>query len=337
MDSPVRPDRTEQLDRTLQRIYYGILSLILGFFVYFNIVAALGTIPAVCGICHAPAHTALEQSKHSDVGCTSCHAGNEPFGIVSQRLALARMIPAKLSGFYRKPVTALVPAKHCLGCHKPIESKVIESKGLRVSHKEIISAGYACGDCHSTVAHGKNAVRQNFAEVGKCLTCHNDTTASSECASCHVNDAKRDPSSRVLGAWQISHGENWRQTHGMDNLQTCQACHSKLYCSTCHKTELPHANSWIVSHGKEVKSSNEAAAGCTQCHSESLCKNCHSLEMPHPQSFLARHSSLVKKDGDKNCYQCHLKESCTRCHKYHAHPGIPEDKLKLLHKEAGLD
>jgi hypothetical protein len=123
----------------------------------------------------------------------------------------------------------------------------------------------------------------------------------------------------------------------MDNLNTCQACHSKFYCSTCHNTELPHSSSWIVSHGKEVKSSKEASAGCTQCHNESLCKNCHSLEMPHPQSFLSRHSALVKKDGDKTCYQCHLKESCARCHKYHAHPGIPENKLKLLRGEAGLD
>lgn len=337
MVTPVRKDRTEHVDRILQRVYYGILSVVLGIFVYFNIVGALGAIPGTCGICHSSSHAAWKQSKHQDIACTSCHAGNEPFAIISQRLALARMIPAQLSGFYRKPVTALVPSKNCLGCHKPIESKVVESKALRVSHKEIISAGYACGDCHSTVAHGKSAARQNVAEIGKCLNCHNDITASSECATCHIKDAKRDPSYRVRGPWQISHGENWRQTHGMDNLNTCQACHSKFYCSTCHSTELPHPSSWIVSHGKEVKSSNEAAAGCKQCHSESLCNNCHSLEMPHPRSFLPRHKEIVKEDGDQTCYQCHLKESCSRCHKYHTHPGIPENKLKLLRKEAVLD
>jgi len=327
----------KKLGMTVERLYFALLTVILAIIVLFNITSSLGSLPSFCGLCHGPAHKAWNNSGHAGVSCNACHGGSDFFTLVSGRITLAKMVPAYLTGYYRKPVSTTVSNHKCLSCHSRTGTQTTQSNGLRVSHKEIISAGYNCGDCHSTVVHGEAAVRQNFAELGKCLSCHNNATASGKCETCHVSGEESERLSRVNGAWQISHGKNWRKTHGMGNINICQVCHSKLYCSRCHEIELPHPMAWLTTHGKEVKNSEAAANSCNQCHKGALCEGCHTMQMPHPNDFLEKHSNIIKRDGEDACYSCHLKEGCTRCHKYHTHRGVPQDKLKLLRKEAGLD
>lgn len=336
-DEPVKKTTEEKFDFILQRVYFGILSVGLLAIIYFNLVGALGTMPGYCGLCHGPSYTAWKASAHGETKCSTCHGGTSAFGFVSGRLSLARMIPAQLTAYYKRPVTTTVSNDKCLGCHSHIVAKTIENGLLKVSHKEIISAGYECTHCHSTVVHGKAAIRKNVAEMEKCLSCHNGTAASGACDKCHIKADVVGRTERINGTWQITHGANWRKTHGMGNLSTCQTCHSKLYCSRCHNTELPHSTGWLATHGKELKGSPEAQKSCMQCHRGALCQNCHSMPMPHPNTFLVEHSKIVKEKGNESCYGCHLKEACTKCHTYHTHPGIPKDKLKLLRKEAGLD
>jgi len=338
MSEQVNQERTKGRKKlTLERAYFSALSLALAFVVYINVVSALGALSGFCGLCHASEHRGLSDSGHTGINCNVCHGGSSVFGVLSGRAKLARMIPSQLTGLYRRPVSTTVFNNTCLSCHDHINKQVIETEDIRVSHKEIIEAKYSCGDCHSTVAHGKAAVRQNFAELGKCLTCHNNAGTSGSCDICHIKNGTVEPMARIEGSWQISHGENWRKTHGMGNLNTCQACHSKLYCSRCHGIELPHSQAWLTTHGAEIKRSKLVESSCNQCHVGALCKNCHGMDVPHPKSFLPDHSKIVKRDGDKACYNCHLKEACTTCHEYHVHQGIPQEKLKLLRKEVGLD
>jgi predicted CXXCH cytochrome family protein len=125
--------------------------------------------------------------------------------------------------------------------------------------------------------------------------------------------------------------------HGMGNLATCRTCHSETYCSRCHAISLPHPGAWLTTHGKLVLQSKAIKDSCGKCHQGSLCKNCHKIQIPHPSDFLNKHSKLVKKQGEEICYGCHLKEACSKCHSYHIHPGIPQNKLKILRKEVGLN
>ncbi|MBE0448020.1 MAG: hypothetical protein IBX64_07990 [Actinobacteria bacterium] len=330
-------DSKKRTQLTLERVYYGALAFLFALIIVFNITSSLGTLPGFCGICHGSSHRAWKNSNHASVACNVCHSGSSFFGTLSGRITLTKMIPAQVTSFYRRPVTTTVPNSTCLLCHAYVGTQVIQNEELRVSHKEIIEAKYDCGDCHSTTAHGTAAVRQNFAELGKCLACHNNATASGKCETCHVKEGGFERLARVNGYWQISHGKNWRKTHGMGDITTCQTCHSKLYCSRCHNIELPHSNAWLTTHGRQVTRSKAAAASCKQCHKGALCDSCHKMKMPHPRDFLPKHSKIVKRDGADACYNCHFKQACTKCHKYHTHRGIPQEKLKLLRKEVGLD
>lgn len=327
----------ERLSLILQRTYFAVLSLVLLAIVYFNVVGLLGTLPVSCSPCHKQSYDAWKASSHSGTGCSSCHGGADVFSAVSSRLSLARMVPAQLTMIYKRPVTAKVPSIKCLQCHSDVATKTVQNGLMRVSHKEIISAGYECDYCHSTVAHGKSTVRKNVPEMEKCLGCHNGSAASGACEKCHIKIDVVGQTDRIAGNWQTTHGPNWRKLHGMGNLATCQSCHSKLFCNRCHKTELPHSAGWLATHGKEIDGSAEAQKSCLQCHKGALCKNCHTMEMPHPKTFLSQHSKIVKKEGTKACYACHFKEACIKCHSFHIHPGIPQDKLKLLRESVNLD
>ncbi len=321
----------------VERIYFGALAALLAGIVVFNVISALGALPGFCGLCHRPSHTAWKASAHADVQCNKCHSGRDAFGVIAGRVELARMVPAYVTTLYRRPITTMVPSDNCLSCHANIKTRTIKSGELRVSHKEILEAGYECDDCHSTTAHGKAALRQNFAELGKCLKCHNNVTASGKCDLCHIKSNTFARVGRLTGSWQVSHSKNWKKTHGMGDISTCQVCHSKVFCGRCHTIELPHSDAWLTTHGGQIKDSLELQRSCDQCHKGALCESCHRIQMPHPKEFLPTHANIVKSNGTGTCYNCHLQEACNRCHAAHIHPGIPQSKLKLLRKVVGLD
>lgn len=324
-------------DNMLTKLYLSAAIFLLAGFVFFNVVSTFDVFPRFCGQCHRSSYSTWNSSNHATVKCRVCHNGPTVFGTISGRIQLAGMIPSALISKYQKPITAFVSSEVCLKCHNNIKSKVIRKKLLIVSHKEIIEAGFECDVCHSTVVHSDLAARQNKATMEKCLSCHNNVVASGKCEVCHTKVRVVVSAQRFTGPWQITHGKNWRELHGMGNLSTCQTCHSKLFCSRCHTIELPHPTAWLATHGKQVVNSDAVKNSCSKCHQGALCKNCHKIKIPHPSDFLNKHSKLVKKTGADVCYGCHQKEACTKCHAFHIHPGIPQSKLKVLRKEAGLD
>ena len=131
--------------------------------------------------------------------------------------------------------------------------------------------------------------------------------------------------------WRVTHGANWKTTHGMGDLKTCQGCHATAtFCASCHHVVIPHAENYLAVHGPEVLSRANGRTDCLVCHRVYSCDNCHGLPMPHPNDFLKQHSSYVKKNGRTVCSRCHDESSCTNCHTRHTHPGLDPNYLKQL-------
>ena len=152
--------------------------------------------------------------------------------------------------------------------------------------------------------------------MNDCVTCHKAQKATLECDSCHTGEStERD---FLRPEFAVTHGPNWRQTHGMGQTSTCFVCHAEDKCSGCHGPGVPHGKDFIQTHGKE--SMNEGAQ-CTTCHRAAFCANCHQVVMPHPDSFAREHSKVTVREGKEVCLRCHDESDCSICHVRHVHPG----------------
>jgi hypothetical protein len=286
----------------------------------------LTTKPAFCALCHRAEPKALEKTAHAGLNCSDCHQkkGLLAFGI--QRTELLRMAVSQLTGSYRKPISAEVSNENCYYCHDNVNSRLQEVNAVRVSHKEIMLDGAKCTDCHNTIAHKKAVANAKFGRMEDCLQCHNSEGASPDCETCHVSGADRKRRI-VKGPWQLTHGPNWRNLHGMGNIKTCSACHEKNTCARCHQIDLPHPLGFMGIHGNESKKFPES---CLVCHKQSFCSDCHKIRMPHPADFLPKHKKEYKSQGKKICLSCHTVQSCDLCHEMHAHPGLLPNDIKRL-------
>jgi hypothetical protein len=152
--------------------------------------------------------------------------------------------------------------------------------------------------------------------MGRCVECHTDMDVSIECETCHTEGYERDD--LLSGPFRVTHGANWKSTHGMGDLAQCVLCHQETDCAKCHGPGIPHTAGFGTTHGQTSLSDD---AACESCHKSEFCSDCHQLEMPHPASFLPEHSGLVASTNDPACIRCHTEEDCVRCHQRHIHPG----------------
>lgn len=272
--------------------------------------------PTACSLCHRTEVDTWKTSTHKGVSCRNCHQRSDALGFVNGQLNLIRMSAAKLAGEERPP-RARVASGQCLSCHSAIKGRVVDRNGIRMEHASVIKKT-ECADCHNEVVHGQAVPLPKRATMDKCTACHKGKGDELlDCQMCHSKRKERLPTSRV-GFWATLHGKSWEKTHGMGNLDSCSACHSKAKCSKCH-LQMPHPEGWPSDHGTVAKGDRES---CAKCHKkESFCSSCHGIAMPHLDGFLKSHSTTVKKSGVQTCYKCHLKEDCSRCHERHAHPG----------------
>lgn len=269
-----------------------------------------------CTACHGGEEflAATADSAHATLTCPQCHVPND----VAGRLSFAgtqvfgmtlRLVP--VGG----RASAAVADATCLSCHEAVSREVTRSKGYRIRH-ETCAEDSACVDCHSNTAHGTQVSWLRTAQMDECLVCHSTQEVSRNCALCHDD---RDERQRLAtGSWQVTHGANWEQTHGMGENRTCAACHPGDYCVRCHEVELPHGDLYIRRHAAEAA---QKPAACEQCHARRFCDDCHGMEMPHPEEFPRSHSGIVDKDGEELCARCHVKSDCDDCHARHVHPG----------------
>lgn len=285
-------------------------------FVVVVAVGVAGSFSRVCSTCHTEAGQALEASSHASASCYDCHLVRGAWGLAERKAEeFLVMYPRQLLGSER-PVLAQTSRDSCLGCHDGILSAVTSSRGLRISHFAC-APNSSCDDCHATVAHGVDAGRLSFPSMSDCVACHAGKQVSLECEICHDGDHE---SVRLdVGAWQVTHGANWRVTHGMGNSDTCTVCHGSEFCVKCHEIRLPHPDSFGHTHGAD---SLDHPASCDVCHDPAtFCDPCHGLPMPHADGFVQVHSTEAVTLEDEKCARCHTMTDCVDCHANHVHPG----------------
>lgn len=251
-----------------------------------------------------------QSGAHAKVACVRCHVqpGAAERLVYSYHLVFGMALRIAPTG--SGPV-ARIPDDTCVSCHQTVMTKVVTAKGLTINHAKC-SKGRLCTDCHSETAHGTALAWQRTFDMNTCLECHSDAT----CDSCHAGKS----TSQLLSTreWAVTHGPNWKQTHGMGDLKLCVACHPARDCAACHGITLPHESTYLRTHPAQAATNRK---DCSGCHKQTFCDQCHGLEMPHPASFTRSHSTLVGKQGSASCLRCHVQDDCDKCHVAHVHPG----------------
>jgi len=263
----------------------------------------------VCGFCHATKkeHLSWKKSSHHKVNCVTCHYKSGAIGFLSMELKGFRNLERWV--LKSKPqVNLRVSDNPCRRCHKRVENKTVESRGIRMSHKEV-TKGWRCSQCHGSVGHTIKASETKRASMDKCFNCHDDEEATVSCKLCHQSRVNAPRSPRKSGA--IAHISGWEKNHGGSKIFTCSFCHENSFCQKCHPVNLSHTKDWPFFHGERAKQAEEA---CYKCHDRLYCESCHQLSMPHPQNYLTNHSGQAKSFGEKACFRCHSPENCDVCH-----------------------
>jgi hypothetical protein len=305
--------RTKPVAR--RRIVLTVLLALVGVLV---VATAVGSLPAVCSACHGSQTSAMERDAHASVRCYDCHLENGAWGFPAEKNAeFTQMYPAALRGLGLKSPARATSRASCLECHADVLKGVTSGDGLSIKHR-VCAVGPTCDGCHSTVAHG-TAVRWSMnPSMEDCVACHKTKGVSAECKTCHTSE----PAERrnVKGPWQVTHGKNWRKTHGMGDQSTCGTCHPSNFCARCHRVPVPHGADFGATHGTFAQ---EDRAACLTCHksAKAFCDECHGMEMPHPEGFTRRHTTIAKSLSDPRCIVCHVDTDCGTCHSYHVHPG----------------
>lgn len=115
----------------------------------------------------------------------------------------------------------------------------------------------------------------------------------------------------------MTHGPEWKNTHGMGDAATCSVCHAAADCVECHGVGVPHEASFVDVHASYALQPKEQ---CSSCHKQTFCDACHRTAMPHPAGFTQQHPTAAK-DKPELCERCHAESDCKNCHVKHSHPG----------------
>lgn len=291
----------------------------------------LGTSRWACASCHGGFAKAQAHGQHGTVVCVACHGSGAAARTTLAGNVLLRMVPAKLVGRHVSGPSREIPRTACLTCHRAVESPgVAESNGLRIDHSTCAQDA-SCDICHSTTAHGEMTRWKRASRMEDCTACHAQKKASLECDACHRGKSTTDR--LAVGPWQVTHGSNWQQTHGMGQLDSCATCHPRDYCARCHKTTVPHDARFGSTHGADAVSDR---AACLQCHkTQAFCDSCHGMPMPHPVDFIKSHASVAGSVDAPLCQRCHSRANCEACHVAHVHPGFTAVNLDAAAKAGG--
>jgi nitrate/TMAO reductase-like tetraheme cytochrome c subunit len=280
----------------------------------------LASSTSICGTCHATSkqYKSWQNSKHASTNCMSCHL--RP-GFGGRFLLFFEIFSnlAKTLNNHNVAEVVFVDEDNCLACHDRIIDDVITKDNLRVSHSEIINAGWRCVDCHANVGHQSFTVgaRLSTPSMDKCITtCHKSKhNAATNCRICHLRKPRVKPTN-ITTMGTLAHNKNWDKNHGMNALSTCRVCHNKHFCRDCHFVNIPHESNWPDKHGKKAIT---YSGSCNQCHKAKFCNNtCHAnVSLPHSLPY--RHTKEAnRKPGPGRCIVCHQRQNCVDCHAIHA-------------------
>jgi hypothetical protein len=292
--------------------------ILIGVIVFAVAVVGFGVFDAValpgCSSCHDRDgfRSGTAAAPHAQTDCRSCHV---PTGAVGRlgfgfREAFHMMVPLP-AGSPRD--AAAVPDSRCLSCHSEIDASTVTASGIRIAHKTC-SVGAGCTDCHGGTAHGAATAWPRSYDMDRCLACHVNAKQT-ECDLCHQG---RTSDTRVsTGSFAVTHGPQWRTTHGMGDPATCTVCHQAGDCVACHGPGLPHGALFVETHATFAA---DKKAECDGCHARTFCDGCHGTPMPHGAQFTAGHAKAAASQP-AICKRCHADSDCTVCHEMHVHPG----------------
>lgn len=269
--------------------------------------------PRPCASCHSRGvfGAKTQASPHAGVGCRRCHAPQGYGGELSLVLHQSFRGPSGRLGDVNRD-DAAVPDSRCQTCHSADIRGVVVSGGIRMNHSSCAKS--ACTDCHATTAHGSATSWPMSYDMDGCLECH----VANRNVGCNLCHAEHDAAERVnISTFSVTHGPQWRATHGMGDNTTCTVCHSARDCDGCHGVGVPHEPGFVDTHSTYAV---ESSAKCRSCHQDAFCTSCHRTAMPHPAGFTSRHSREAKKDS-RLCRRCHTTSDCETCHTLHVHPG----------------
>lgn len=263
--------------------------------------------------------------------CTQCHVLGEK-ETTSKCLACHKEINTLIGQNKGYHASTDVKGKKCAVCHGEHfgpDFKVIKFNDKTFNHN---LAGYKlegkhsqlkCADCHKPeLIKQKVSQKKGDTYLGlgtKCLSCHADyhqNTLSSDCKSCHTNDAFKP-------APGFNHSKTKFPLIGK---------HADVKCESCHKIELTGERKFQKFKGIEF-------TNCTNCHTDvhqnkfgSDCRKCHSEFSFHEVKTLGNFDHektafpLRGSHRVVDCKKCHTKSltaplkhaRCTDCHSdYH--------------------
>lgn len=276
-----------------------------------------GSTDAACSFCHQDHREALEEGPHVSASCLSCHLEAGLWSLPGYKAGQwTGMYPAYMFGSEPGPAER-ISRQACISCHEGIDGVLVESGGLRIDHDACAAAPRSCDSCHGGVAHGALARWPQEPVMEECVACHDESSAPRECDDCH--DGRLQTERLTRGPWRVTHGPEWRETHGMGEYEYCVTCHESDFCGGCHGVAVPHPQAFGSQHGRLALDED---AACETCHTrEVFCDACHGVKMPHPAGYLRAHSTDAVSSDDGRCLSCHPESACVRCHVRHVHPG----------------
>ncbi len=291
-----------------------------------------------CMNCHTATvvRSSLAMTAHKDVQCVSCHMRPGAVGYVQQKVDYARWLSRYLPKREVPDVKMLdgrVDDSACLRCHRVVLRETVKRFNLLVRHRGIPDAGFRCIDCHNQTAHPEVSTPVRRSSMSKCLQCHDGTTESNECATCHPLDVGEGlkEAKREIPKTDVRLAEDW--CYG--------TCHDEeTECLVCHGIRMPHPENWAYPHlpvhaAAAAFSKREV---CWRCHypdgkpfadgSIAFCEQCHSTRFhgPNNQVFYSH-----QRFRTEECVACHPREFCTEwCHENRS----PRDPLPAAVRDA---
>jgi hypothetical protein len=223
--------------------------------------------------CHGSSEGVLQASQLRHAPCVACHEAGY-VAIFSNASSRLRMVTAYALGHSPADASVVVDSRQCLGCHARVAGKTtVSTEGLRMSHKEVVSAGQPCRECHAQSGHVNDVYTSTMSA---CLPCHDTRVASADCITCHT----QDPSAASLASGQagerLGTGSFVYPAVRAANRQ-CGGCHDQeKKCDSCHGLRMPHSEAFKkAAHARSAAFDKKAA--CWKCHDPQWCSNgnCH--------------------------------------------------------------
>lgn len=283
--------------------------------------------------------------------CSACHTEGAAPRMTVQRAVVAQCLDCH--GLKAPHVD--LPDEACATCHV----RLTDAPGLTTADikgfpkpQSHDAPDFLLGG-HGKAAKGEGDRASPAAVAASCATCH----ARNLCITCHVNAPEvsaivalalddRSPTYATKQPVPASHAAaGFLRGHGREAQRanaTCETCHARESCTTCHIGGPPRAVAALpavgpgraagaqltrtppVSHTPEFRErhgmdANARPRTCETCHVRSTCLECHRPEgggqsRYHAQGFLTRHPSAAYA-REANCTDCHNPaQFCQSCH-----------------------